>query len=100
MTGSTALRLLRILLERGALFAAPFAVWFLWLAWARRSGREMGATPWPWLFAAGSFLAGLSLMAGAIFHRDNRDEVYVPGETTASGQVTPGRFEKRAPPPP
>ena len=81
------------------LFAIPFAIWFVWLAWAKRSGRPMGSTPWPWLFAAGAFLFGASLMAGAIFHRDNRDEVYVPAETSPSGQVIPGRFEKKAPAP-
>jgi hypothetical protein len=57
----------------------------------------MGSTPWPWLFAVGAFLIGLSLMAGAVFHRDNRNLVYVPGETTPSGEVTQGRFEERAP---
>jgi hypothetical protein len=36
-------------------------------------------------------------MAGAIFHRDNRGETYVPGEVTASGQVSKGHFEARAP---
>ena len=79
------------------LFAAPFAMWFLWRAWARRTGRPMGSTPWPWLFAAGAFLIGASLMASAIFHRDNRGEVYVPAEASPSGQVTRGRFEERAP---
>jgi len=92
-------RLLRVLIERGGLFAIPFVIWLVWALWARRTGRPMGATPWPWLFAAGAFLFGLSLMAGAIFHRDNRDETYVPAQTLASGQVSPGRFEKRAPAP-
>jgi len=90
--------LLRVLIERGGLFAIPFAIWIVWAVWARRAGRPMGATPWPWLFAAGALLFGLSLMAGAIFHRDNRGETYVPAQTLASGQVIPGRFEKRAPP--
>ncbi|MDB5419301.1 MAG: hypothetical protein JWP50_2720 [Phenylobacterium sp.] len=90
--------LLRLLISRGALFAVPFLIWLLWWAWARRSGRAMGSTPWPWLFAAGAVLVGGSLMAGAIFHRDNRGEVYVPGEVTASGQVSKGRFEAPAPP--
>jgi hypothetical protein len=85
-----------VLVIRGALFAAPFVVWFLWAWWAKRTGRPMGSTPWPWLFAVGAFLIGLSLMAGAVFHRDNRDAVYVPGETTASGAVSEGRFEERA----
>lgn len=97
MTGFTEPPLLRLILIRGALFVLPFVIWFLWRAWARRTGREMGSTPWPWLFAAGAVLIGLSLMAGPIFHRDNRGEVYVPGEVTASGQVTKGHFERRGP---
>lgn len=86
-------RLPRVLI-RLALIAVPFAVWFVWRAWARRTGRPMGSTPWPWLFAAGAALAGLSLIATAVFHTDNRHDTYVPGQTTADGRVTPGRFEK------
>lgn len=82
-----------MILIRAALFAVPFVIWFLWRAWARRTGREMGATPWPWLFGAGCVLVALSLMATAVFHRDNRGETYVPGEVTPSGRVTEGRFE-------
>ncbi|MDB5422902.1 MAG: hypothetical protein JWQ29_318 [Phenylobacterium sp.] len=74
--------------------ALPFAVWFLWRAWARRTGREMGATPWPWLFAIGAVLVGLSLMATVAFHEDNRGERYVPAEAGPDGAVTGGRFEK------
>jgi hypothetical protein len=81
---------------RGALLALPFVAWFLWRAWARRTGREMGSTPWPWLFAAGAALVGISLMATAFFRTDNRGEVYVPGEVTRSGAVTEGHFEKPA----
>ncbi|HEV2531169.1 hypothetical protein [Phenylobacterium sp.] len=84
------------LASRAILFAVPFLVWGLWWTWARRTGRPMGSTPWPWLFAAGAALVGISLMAGAIFHTDNRGEVYVPAETTASGQVTKGHFEHPA----
>ena len=80
------------LATRAALFAVPFLLWALWWAWARRSGRPMGSTPWPWLFAAGAVLVGISLMAGAIFHRDNRGEVYVPAEAEASGAVAPGHY--------
>jgi hypothetical protein len=77
------------------LIALPFALWFLWAAWARRTGRPMGSTPWPWLFAAAALLVGLSLIATVVFHRDNRNDRYVPGEATAGGRVTEGRFEKR-----
>lgn len=92
-------RLLRLLLIRGSLVLVPFAVWFLWRAWARRSGREMGSTPYAWLVAAGAVLVGLSLLATALFHKDNRHERYVPGEVTASGAVTKGYFERPTPPP-
>ena len=76
------------------LVAAPFVVWFLWAAWARRTGRPMGSTPWPWLVAAAGALVGLSLLASALFHRDNRGDRYVPGEVEPSGRVSEGHFEK------
>jgi len=86
-------RLLRLVLSRAALIALPFLVWFVWRAWARRTGREMGATPYAWLFAAGAFLVGLSLMATVVFHKDNRGERYVPAEALPDGEVTGSRFE-------
>ncbi|MDE2489174.1 MAG: hypothetical protein KGO51_17415 [Alphaproteobacteria bacterium] len=84
------------LATRAGLFLVPFAAWFAWWAWSRHTGRPMGSTPWPWLFAAGAFLVGISLIGGAVFHRDNRGEAYVPAEATASGRVIPGHFEERA----
>lgn len=100
MSGSMGPPLLRVILLRLLLVAAPFAVWIVWRELARRSGRPMGSTPWPWLLAAGAVLLGLSLAATAVFHPDNRDKRYVPGEVTASGAVTPGHFEPKAPGPP
>jgi len=88
--------LLSLLLIRAALLATPFAVWWIWAWWARRSGREMGATPWPWLVGIGAVLVGLSLMATALFHRDNRDETYVPGQVGPDGRVSEGHFEEPA----
>jgi hypothetical protein len=79
------------------LIALPFAVWFLWAWVARRTGRPMGSTPWPWLFAAGTALFGLSLIGTVVFHPDTRGRRYVPGVVTPSGAVTPGRFEKTRP---
>jgi hypothetical protein len=87
--------LLRQVLLRGLLVALPFLVWFVWAAWARRTGRAMGSTPWPWLFAAGAVLVAASLIGSVVFHRDNRNDRYVPGEVTPGGSVTEGRFEKR-----
>jgi hypothetical protein len=89
--------LLEVIMLRVALAALPFAIWFAARAWMRRSGRDVGATPWYWLAAAGALLVGVSLLATALFHRDNRGEVYVPAEVTADGRVTEGHFEKKAP---
>jgi type VI protein secretion system component VasK len=88
-----------IIFWRLLLIAAPFAVWFVWGVWARRTGREMGSTPWAWLAAVGLVLIGLSLVATALFHTDNRRGVYVPGQVTADGQVSKGHFEKAPPAP-
>ncbi|MFL5296588.1 MAG: hypothetical protein ACJ798_09440 [Phenylobacterium sp.] len=87
--------MLRVVALRAALVALPFVAWFLWGAWARRTGRAMGSTPWPWLFAAGAVLVALSLIGTVVFHRDNRNDRYVPGEATPGGAVTAGHFEKR-----
>lgn len=87
--------MLEVFALRALLLALPFAAWFAWRAWAVRNGREMGATPWAWLLAAGLVLVGASLMATAFTHRDNRGQVYVPGEVQADGSVTPGHFERR-----
>ena len=95
-SGSTARPLLEVLASRALLVALPFGLWFLWREIARRTGREMGSTPWAWLFAAGAVLLGVSLMATAVFHGDNRGEVYVPAEATSDGRITPGHFEKKA----
>lgn len=89
--------LLRVAAFRLLLIALPFAIWFVWRAWAKRSGREMGSTPYAWLFAAGALLVGLSLIGTVVFHPDNRRERYVPGEVTPSGAVTKGYFEKATP---
>ena len=87
--------LLSLFLVRALLVATPFAAWFLWAAWAKRRGKEIGATPWAWLVAVGGLLFGLSLMITTVFQSDNRGETYVPAEVTESGRVTPGRFEEK-----
>lgn len=86
--------MLRLLVERGVLFAAPFAVFLIWREVARRQGRTMGSTPWAWLTGAGAVLVGLSLIAGALVQDDHRGEVYVPAEATPGGFV-PGHYEKQ-----
>ena len=87
--------MLEILALRALLVATPFVIWFIWREVARRSGREMGSTPWAWLFATGAVLMGVSLMATALFHTDNRGEVYVPGEPMADGSVSSGHFDQK-----
>ena len=77
--------MVRLILARAILVAAPFVIWFLWAGWARRSGRPMGSTPWPWLVAAAGALVGLSLMATAVFHTDDHAGRYIPGEETVDG---------------
>jgi hypothetical protein len=83
------------ILLRVVLVAIPFLVWFAWAAWAKRSGRPMGSTPWPWLVVASGLILAASLIAMVAFKPDNRGKVYVPAEVTADGRVTPGRFEAR-----
>ena len=82
-----------MLLIRAGLVILPFAVWFLWREIARRTGREMGSTPWAWLVATGAALVALSLIASVVLHTDNREQRYVPGEVTPSGEVSKGYFE-------
>jgi len=96
--GFEGFRLLRLLLTRALLVALPFLAYFLWRQWALRTGRPMGATPWPWLWAAGALLFGLSLMATAVFHDDNRGKTYVPAQAHPGGAVTPGGFDGEARP--
>jgi len=88
--------LLRILIGRALLFAVPFAVWFVWRGAARRAGREMGSTPWPWLVACGALLAALSLIGSVVLHPNRGRGTYVPAEVRADGRVTPGHFAPSA----
>jgi hypothetical protein len=84
---------LLLLATRALLMALPFAVYFAWREWARRTGRETAAAPWGWLTGAGAVLVGLSLMATALFRHDNRGQGYVPAEAHPGGRVTPGGFD-------
>jgi hypothetical protein len=81
---------------RFLLAAMPFAGWFIWRAWAIRSGRPMGSTPWAWLFAAAALLFAATLLVSVTLHPDTSHARYVPGEVTPGGAVTAGHFEKKA----
>jgi type VI protein secretion system component VasK len=88
-----------IIFWRLLLVAVPFAVWFVWGAWAKRTGRPMGSTPWAWLATIGLVLVGLSLVGTAIFHPDRRHVTYVPGQVRSDGSVSKGYFENTPPAP-
>ena len=87
--------MLRLMFFRLLLVAAPFAVWFAYRWWARRTGRALPATPYGWLFLAGIALMSGSLFATALLSPDTRDQVYVPAEAGPDGRVPPGRYEDR-----
>jgi len=89
--------LLRVLLFRAVLVAAPFVMWFVWREIARRTGRPMGATPWAWLIAASAVLVGISLLVMVLFQDDHRGERYIPAEIGPGGRVGPPQFEQREP---
>ena len=42
-------------------------------------------------------LVGLSLLASALFHEEDRGGVYVPAEVEPGGHMIPGHFEQKAP---
>ena len=91
MTACSAPPLLRVFLTRLVVFAAPFVVYYLWRLWARRTGREMGSTPWAWLAAAGLIFVALSLMSGAFWYRGHPGErqVYGPEGAQSDGRPVP-----------
>lgn len=84
--------MLRLFLLRAALIALPFAAWLVWREIARRQGREIGATPWAWLLAAGLVLFGLSLLATPLLQPTHRGETYAPAEVGPDGRVGEPRF--------
>ncbi len=79
---------------RFLLATLPFAAWFIWRAWAIRTGRPMGSTPWVWLFAAAALLFTATLVVSTFIHPDTSHARYVPGEVRPDGSVTAGHFEK------
>ena len=61
----------RTLALRALLFLAPFAAWFVWAWWARRTGRQMGAT-------LGHLAKGLPIY-DLTFGRDGKTKVEAVG---------------------
>ncbi len=84
--------MVRVILLRLWLAALPFGVWFLWRAWSRHTGREMGSTPWGWLAGLGGALLAGSLILGVLFRPGHGDEVYVPAEEQAGGSLASGHY--------
>jgi hypothetical protein len=80
---------------RLAIFALPFVVYFIWREAARRSGRAMGSTPWPWLVVLGAVLAAASLVGTVMFKPEPQAGTYIPAEVRADGTVAPGHFVSR-----
>lgn len=87
--------MLRLMFFRLLLVAAPFAIWFAYRWWARRTGRTLPATPYGWLFLAGIGLMTGSLFATALLSPDTRDQIYVPAEVGADGRIPDARYEDR-----
>ena len=90
--------MIRMMLVRGLLVALPFAAWFAWTWWAKRTGRTVPPAPYAWLFLGGMALMALSLFVTALVAPDHRDEVYVPAEVV-DGRVVPQRYEDAPPEP-
>ena len=84
--------MIRLMLLRGVLVALPFAAWFAWSWWARRTGRVVPPAPYAWLFLGGMALMAASLFATALIGDEHTDDVYVPAEVV-DGRVVPQRFE-------
>jgi len=74
------------------LVAAPFAIWFAYRWWARRTGRPLPPAPYAWLFLTGIALMTGSLFVTALLSPDTRDQVYVPAEAAPDGRITDGRY--------
>ena len=85
--------MIRLMLLRGLLVALPFAAWFAWTWWAKRTGRTVPPAPYAWLFLGGMSLMALSLFATALIGDDHKDDVYVPAEVV-DGRVVPQRYEQ------
>jgi hypothetical protein len=90
--------LLRLLALRLLIIGLPFLGYFLWRAFARRTGRPVGPTPWTWLIGASLGIAVVVMIAAATINSGGTGR-YVPAQTRPDGSVEPGRFEELKTPP-
>ena len=90
--------MIRMMIARGLLVALPFAAWFAWSWWAKRTGRTVPPAPYAWLFLGGMVLMALSLFATALIGPEHTDDVYVPAEVV-DGRVVEGRYVDAPPAP-
>lgn len=86
--------MIRIVLERVALFALPFAL-FAFYVWVlrRRIQAPRPDTPWFWLTAAGLVLVILSFFYAGLTEGESTKGVYVAPQYV-NGKIVPGHVDQ------
>ncbi len=81
----------------------PLLIYMLWITWARHRLRRKGEnlpglnlaeTPWLWLFAAGTILAGIAIAVTFFDEGAAPSAIYVPPQLK-DGKIAPGHFESQ-----
>ena len=86
--------MIRIVLERIALFGLPFALFALYvLAVHRRQGRQGPDTPWLWLSGAGLLLVIASFLYVGLTEGETTKGVYVPPQYV-NGKIVPAHVDE------
>lgn len=87
-------RMIRMLVLRTILFAAPFAIYGLYYFLAgQRPAPNVPATPWSLLFIAGLSLVAISFIYVGLTEGESTSGVYVPPHEV-NGHIVPGHMEK------
>lgn len=90
--------MIRIALERMALFALPFVLFASYMmVYRRQFVWPRTDTPWFWLSACGLVLVILSFLAAGLWGSDGTRGAYVP-PAYVHGQIVPGHIAKGSPP--
>ena len=90
----------RMLLNYLLPIVLPFAIYGIWLTYARFRARTAGHdgvpewrdTPWTWLMVAGTVLVALSLASLAFIGGSPIDQKYIPPQYI-DGVIVPSRME-------